>query len=122
MNDAPNVTFTDFFKRLVGVDLQPWQKTIIEQIERAPPGARFLVTLPIRGGRRVTRIPIMEKCKTCGGRGTVADIDGNARPCSRCKGSDFDKWAAARRPKKPPLIVVDELSDFDPELLKGGPK
>lgn len=37
-------------------------------------------------------------CGCCKGRGRVADIEGNPRPCSRCRPHDeFDAWYAAKR-------------------------
>ena len=36
------------------------------------------------------------QCNCCGGRGSVLDILGEPRPCSRCRVDDFHRWYEAR--------------------------
>lgn len=38
------------------------------------------------------------KCQCCDGRGTVEDLSGKTRPCSRCSAAEFITWADTRRP------------------------
>lgn len=42
-------------------------------------------------------------CGCCHGRRSVPDIDGNPRPCSRCRSEEFNRWSAARYPVRVPV-------------------
>jgi hypothetical protein len=44
----------------------------------------------------------MSVCTCCNGRRVVPDINGQPRPCSRCRAEDFSKWSAGR------ALTVDE--------------
>ena len=39
-------------------------------------------------------------CTCCNGRGTVPDIVGELRPCSRCRADAFNLWSADRAPEE----------------------
>ena len=56
----------------------------------------------------MTDLPHTEMCKACSGTGMALDIDGCLRPCSRCKNSEFMRWADSRRPP-----VRDDKPDLE---------
>jgi hypothetical protein len=37
------------------------------------------------------------QCGCCEGKRVVPDIDGNDRPCSRCRPDEFNRWSERRR-------------------------
>ena len=38
------------------------------------------------------------KCRCCNDKGTVADVNGDERPCSRCRAEEFIRWSNERVP------------------------
>jgi hypothetical protein len=44
----------------------------------------------------------MRTCLCCDGTGRVPFIEGDLRPCSLCRGPEFDAWVASRLPKQVP--------------------
>jgi len=54
----------------------------------------------------------MIACRCCNDTGEVAAATGEKRPCSRCRFTEFDVWADARRPERRPIA---------PKLVSSGP-
>lgn len=50
----PKMTLVEFAKKIVGLNLYPFQKTFLEALEKAPPNTR-LVSIPSRGIFFVTK-------------------------------------------------------------------
>ena len=49
-----------------------------------------------RSCRNTRRLAAGGACFACDGTGRVVSIEGDMRPCSRCRAEAFDRWAKIR--------------------------